>query len=98
MANCYSVNFGWPQELSIPELVINLEDDISFDVSSVTDTAPSNCFLVLVGGRYVQRLDDIVSKMEVLSVQTASKQIIYIAEKSDVEPEFNQKHTFVVDY
>ena len=80
--NCYSISFGWPQELSIPQLVVNLDnDDQIFKAEMVRHSAHSNCFMVFIGGRYANRLDEIFQKMESVSIGLVTKQLIYFAEK-----------------
>ena len=85
--NCYSISFGWPQELSVPQLRVNLDNNNNVEhLEMVRQSAPANCFMVFIGGKYVNRLEDIFQKVEGLSVRLVSKPIIYFAEKVEKTP------------
>ena len=76
--NCYSISFGWPQELSIPQLRVNHDNNNNVGhLDMVRQSAPANCFMVFIGGKYVDRLEDIFQKMEEsVSVGLVSKPLI----------------------
>ena len=85
--HCYSISFGWPQELSVPQLRVNLDNNNNVEhLDLVRQSTPSNCFMVFIGGKYVNRLEDIFQKMEGLSVGLVSKPLIYFAEKVEKTP------------
>ena len=84
--NCYSISFGWPQELSVPQLVV--EDKI-LNAEVLRQSAPSNCFMVFIGGKYVDRLEDIFQKVKSASVGLATKPSIYFAEKVKEHPKLD---------
>ena len=81
--NCMILNFGWLAENSLPQLVTNIDNDEVFDVEIVRRSSHSNCFLVFIGGKYVNRVNDIALKVEKVSNELVAKQIIYFVEKSD---------------
>ena len=88
--NCYSISFGWPQELSIPQLVVNLDNNNNVDhLEMVRQSTPSNCFMVFIGGKYVNRLEDIFQKVKSASVGLATKPSIYFAEKVKEHPKLD---------
>ena len=81
--NCMILNFGWLAENSLPQLVTNIDNDEVFDVEIVRRSSHSNCFLVFIGGKYVNRVNDIALKMDKVSNELVSNQIIYFVEKSN---------------
>ena len=54
-----------------------------FFTASLRRSSHSNCFLVFIGGKYVNRVNDIALKVEKVSNELVAKQIIYFVEKSD---------------
>ena len=95
--NCYSISFGWPQELSVPQLRVNLDNDRIVNAAMVRQSAPSNCFMVFVGGKYVNRLEDIFQKMEEsVILGLVSKPLIYFAEKVEKTPKSEALNSILV--
>ena len=80
--NCFAINFGWPEELTVPFLTLSFSmfnpDDELLRIS-----VPSGCFLVMVGGKYIPQMNDIVEKVEALSEHLSIKPLIYFAEKTE---------------
>ena len=95
--NCYSISFGWPQELSVPQLRVNLDNDKILNAAMVRRSAPSNCLMVFIGGKYVNRLEDIFQKVEGLSLRLVSKPLIYFSEKVDVAPKVKVQNSILVN-
>ena len=54
--------------------------------ASLRNSAPSGCSVVLVGGKYVKRMDVIVRKVDYITSQLAIKLVTYFAEKTGVLP------------
>ena len=94
--NCYSISFGWPQELSVPQLRVNLDNDKILNAEMVRQSTPANCFMVFIGGKYVNRLEDIFQKVEGLSVGLVSKPLIYFAEKVEKTPKSEALNSILV--
>ena len=94
--NCYSISFGWPQELSVPQLRVNLDNDKKLNAAMMRQSAPANCFMVFIGGKYVNRLDDIFQKVESVSVGLVAKPVIYFAEKVEKTPNFDSLKSILV--
>ena len=95
--NCYAISFGWPQELSISQLVVNLDNKNNVEhLEMVRQSGPANCFMVFIGGEYVNRLEDIFQKVEGLSVRLVSKPIIYFAEKVEKTPKSEALNSILV--
>ena len=95
--NCYSISFGWPQELSIPQLRVNLDNNNNFEqLEMVRQSAPANCFMVFIGGKYVNRLEDIFQKVESVSVGLVSKPLIFFSEKVEETPKSEALNSILV--
>ena len=95
--NCYSISFGWPQELSVPQLRVNLDNNNNVEhLEMVRQSAPANCFMVFIGGKYVNRLEDIFQKVEVVSVGLVSKPLIYFSEKVEKTPKSEALNSILV--
>ena len=95
--NCYAISFGWPQELSISQLVVNLDNNNNVDhFDMVRQSTPANCFMVFIGGKYVNRLEDIFQKVESISAGVVSKPLIYFSEKVEKIPKFEALNSILV--
>ena len=61
--SCFSVSFGFPNDLGVSMFEVNLDDDEeSWNRETIGSTG--DCFLVFVGGVYVDMLDQVVEKVE----------------------------------
>jgi len=95
--NCYSISFGWPQELSVPQLRVNLDNNNNVEhLEMVRKSAPANCFMVFIGGKYVNRLEDIFQKVESVSIGLVSKPLVYFSEKVEKTPKSEALKTILV--
>ena len=97
-SNCYVLNFGWTEELPLPQLFFNLDNNDQTDLSRVRTTSPSNCFFVFIGGKYLSRLKDVVNKVEHVETDVATKPITYFAEKSDLEVNEDLNYIYLVNF
>ena len=60
VGKCFTINFGIKQKIdNLPMLTMSLLNSTRYDTSP-TD----NCFLVLVGGKYVKIIEDVVKEVE----------------------------------
>ena len=86
--NCMGLNYHWPAEITLPSITMSLSPDNNVDIQiqNLRMTAPSGCIVVLVGGKFVKRMDDIVRKVDYLTSQLALKFVTYFAEKTDFMP------------
>ena len=87
--NCFAVNFGWPEQLTVPFITMSLDLDQQIDEEVFRSTVPSGCFIVLVGGKFISRLDDVVWKVEQVSKKFAITPSVYFGEKVDLTPNVN---------
>ena len=96
--NCYIINFGWSEELSFPQLIVNPNIDNIFEATEIVRTsAPSNCFIVFIGGEFLGRIDQITRKIESVSAGLVARYWIYFAESSVAPLEFNSESGYLVN-
>ena len=84
--NCFTLNYQWPSQITLPSMTMSLRPDEDVDIQQIRNSAPSGCFLVLVGGKFVKRMDDIVRMVKYINSQMAIKLVTYFAEKTEVLP------------
>ena len=84
--NCFALNYQWPSQITLPSMAVSLNAKNDVDIYKIRASAPSGCFVILVGGKYVKRLDDIVRKVDFITSQLAIKLVTYFAEKTEVMP------------
>ena len=64
VGKCFTVNFGTKQQIDdLPMLTMSLMNNSRYD-NAIISTPTDNCFLVLVGGKYVQIIEDVVKEVE----------------------------------
>ena len=84
--NCFALNYQWPSQINLPSMTMSLSAKNDIDIQKIRKSAPSGCFVVLVGGKFVKRMDDIVRKVTFITSQLAIKLVTYFAEKTKVMP------------
>ena len=84
--NCFALNYQWPSQITLPSMTMSLSAKKDVDIQQLRMSAPSGCFIVLVGGKLTQRMDDIVRKVDYIASQLAIKLVNYFAEKTEVMP------------
>ena len=85
--NCVALNYQWPSsQITLPSVKMSLDTEKHVDIQQLRISVPSGCIVVLVGGKYVQRMDDIVRMVEHITSQFAIKLVTYFAEKTEVMP------------
>ena len=69
---CFSLSFGYDNDLEILMYETNLDFNVeTIDRFSINST--DDCFLVFVGGKYVDMIDQVVSKVEIIGKKILSK-------------------------
>ena len=83
--NCYVFNFGWSktETISTPQIKMNMNNNFNF--KQMWMESPGNCFIVLVGVKYFQVVDQIEKKVEEIQNQVSFTKIekMFFFEKSD---------------
>ena len=83
--NCFALNFGWPEELnSISSFSMSIDPNKPINIASIRTTIHGDCFIVMIGGKYVPRIKDIVRKVDIVSEQLEMQPAVYYAEKTDL--------------
>ena len=78
--HCFSVSFGYYNDLDILMYEMNLDfNEDSIDRFSITD----DCFLVFVGGKYVDMIDQVASKAEIIGLKILSKARVLFLDTND---------------
>ena len=76
---CFAVNFGSTTPLDIPTLSV----DIKKDFQMPNDISTNHCFLVFVGGKYVDMIDQVASKVEIIGKKILSKAKVFFLDTND---------------
>ena len=80
--HCFSVSFGFDND---PDILMH-EMTLGFNVESIdqfTITSTDDCFLVFVGGKYVDMLDQVVRKVEIIGKKILSKPKVLFLDTND---------------
>ena len=83
--NCFALNYNWPDELNIPALSTSLDSKLPINIEFIRSNIPSNCLIVMIGGKYLTRINDIVSKVETVSEQLKLKTLAFFGEKTEAK-------------
>ena len=79
---CFSVSFGFKNDLEILMYEMTLDFNVeSIDRFSINST--DDCFLVFVGGKYVDMIDQVNSKVEIIGKKILSKSKILFLDTND---------------
>ena len=67
--DCLFYNFGYQGELPLTKLNLNLEEHLAISINSHGMQTPTGCSIVLIAGQNVERVDEIMKKIEDISEQ-----------------------------
>lgn len=85
--NCFAINFAWPSEISLPSITMSLNSNkqsFRFIQNYIsTNFAPSSCMIVMVGRKYMDKIDVISRKIKEFSKMYFLKPLVYFGEKTD---------------
>ena len=84
--NCFVLNYQWPSQITLPYMTMSLSAENDVNIRQLRKSAPSGCFVILVGDKFVKRMDDIVRKVDYITSQMATKLVTYFAEKTKEVP------------
>ena len=82
---CISVSFGFPNDLGFFMFDLYLDADVeSWNRETIGST--DDCFIVFVGGNYIDKLDQVVEKVESIGkkLQTKARAIIIDRKESRI--------------
>ena len=91
--NCFVLNYQWPSAIDLPSMRLSLRKGHPVNIQQIRTSAPSGCIVVLVGGRYLKRMDNIVKMVDHISSQLAIKLVTYFAEKTEVMPKVDPNNS-----
>ena len=79
---CFSVSFGFDNDLDILMYNMTLEfNEKSIERFNIVST--DDCFLVFVGGKYVDMIDKVASKVEIIGKRIQSKVKVFFLDTND---------------
>ena len=80
--NCFSVSFGYNNDLEILMYEMTLDfNEETIDRFNIATT--DDCFLVFVGGKYVDMIDQVASKVEIIGKKILSKAKVFFLDTND---------------
>ena len=68
--DCLFLNFGYERELSFAKIDLSLEEDIIIDINTKGMEVPSGCSIVLIAGKYVKEVDQVMKRVDDIAEQT----------------------------
>ena len=82
---CFSVSFGFPNDLGVSMLELNVDVDVESWNREILGHA-DDCFLVFVGGNYIDMLDQVAEKVGSIGkkLQTKARAIIIDRKESRI--------------
>ena len=80
--HCFSISFDFDNDLDI--LMYNMTLDFNEETIDRFNIATTDdCFLVFVGGKYVDMIDQVASKVETIGKKISSKAKVFFLDKND---------------
>ena len=89
--HCFSVSFGYNNDLEILMYEVTLDFNEE-SINRFSINAADDCFLVFVGGKYVDMIDQVVSKVEIIGKKILSKARVLFLD-TNVKKMRNMKET-----
>ena len=80
--HCFSISFDFDNDLDILMYNMTLDfDEETIDRFNIATT--DDCFLVFVGGKYVDMIDQVASKVEIIGKKIQSKAKVFFLDTND---------------
>ena len=70
--DCLFFNFGYEKELPYTQIRVGPHEDFRITINSHGIEAPNGCSIVLISGKFLDKIDDIMQKMDDLAEQMES--------------------------
>ena len=88
---CFIINFGYKNPLPFPELKVATSTEYHLNVGTFGTNAPSKCFIVVVGGNYLNLVDHILRIVDKITEDIAwmPYAVFLMAEKPGQDINFN---------
>ena len=88
--HCFSVSFDFNNDLDILMYDMNLDfNEETIDRFNIVTT--DDCFLVFVGGKYVDMIDQVNSKVEIIGKKILSKPRVLFLDTNDKKKRYMKK-------
>ena len=85
--HCFSVSFGFDNDLDI--LMYNMSLDFNEEtIDRFKIATTDDCFLVFVGGKYVDMIDQVARKVEIIGKKIQSKAKVFFLDTNDKKMRF----------
>ena len=80
--HCFIVSFGFNNDLDMImyEMTLDFNEEA---IDRVIIASTDDCFLVFVGGKYVDIIDQVASKVETIGKKISSKAKVFFLDKND---------------
>ena len=62
--DCLFFNFGYENRLPYAQVAMDLEQEVDISFLTRDIEAPSGCFIILVAGKYVKQVNDVMKRMD----------------------------------
>ena len=85
---CLLLNFGYKNNSPLPQMKMSLDKDSKDHLNIVThaNNFPNKCFIVVIGGKYLDKVDDV---MEMENISLVLSAVFLMAEKPGQNIKFN---------
>ena len=88
--HCFSVSFGYDNDLDI--LMYEMTLDFNGEaIDRINIASTDDCFLVFVGGKYVDMIDQVASKAEIIGLKILSKARVLFLDTNDKKMRYMKK-------
>ena len=74
--DCLFYNFGYERDLPYTSITSNLGMDLSLSLNINGMEAPSGCSIVLIAGKYVRQVDEVMKRVDDIAEQTNSVPLV----------------------
>ena len=68
--DCLFYSFGYDKEFPYAKIDMSLEQDIDISINTNGMEAPSGCSIVLIAGKYVKQVDQVMKRVDDIAEQT----------------------------
>ena len=88
---CLIVNFGFKNPLPFPEIKLSPDPKFHLNVGSLGLNSPSKCSIVVIGGKYLEQVDEVMRMVDKITEDIAwmPSAVFLMAEKPGQDIKFN---------
>ena len=87
---CFILNYGNKMTFALPQLRLTLDSEKILDVGTFGANSPSKCSIVVIGGKYLEQVDEVMRMVDKIIEDIAwmPSAVFLMAEKPQVPPAF----------